>query len=319
MTLVCGDEAAVVDAQIGFHLHAGVDLVVADRSSTAGVADVLDAYAHEGHVRLVGKSGDDLPVSERVTRMARLAAAELGADWVLNTTTGEFWWPRGATLKEVFAAIPTRFGIVRALPRSFVPRPQDGVYFAERMTVRRSTQALVGTTEGAARSRLGIAHVADPGVIVDRDFALLESSLVPLRGWYPIEVLRFPVNGAEDASDDDEATARGLRDGSLVVDTRLRDVLRMLRLSEDGASPGARRIALPNERKALGFPRPSVVDDAAYAIEVAAFGEADDAVMSRRLDEVDRRITSLERTVLARVRLKLRRLIGGGKAANGAR
>lgn len=308
MTLVCGDEAAVVDAQIGFHLHAGVDLVIVDHSSAAGVADVLDAYAREGHVRLVGEPADHLPLSGRVTRMARLAAVELGADWVINTDRGEFWWPRGATLKEVLSAIPTRFGIVRALPRSFVPRPEDGLYFAERLTVRRSTQALVGAPDGATRSRLGTVHGADPGVLVDRDFDLRESSLVPLRGWYPIEVFRLPAQDGEQSIEDDSDVARGLEDGSLVVDTRLRDALRMLRLSEDGATE-AGRIARPTERAALSFPHPSVVDDAAYAVEVAAFGEADDVAMRRRLDEVDRRLASLERTAWVRLRSNVRRLL----------
>ena len=308
MTLVCSDEAAVVDAQISFHLHAGIDLVVADHSSTAGVADVLEAYAQEGHVHLVGALADTVPRSERVTHMARLAATEFGADWVINADRGEFWWPRGGTLKEVLAAIPKRFGIVRALPRSFVPRLEDGLFFAERLTFRLSTQALVDAPDGATRSRLGIVHGADPGVLVDSDFALGESSLVPLRGWYPIEVLRLPVNGCEQPIEDDDSVARGLEDGSLVVDTRLRDVLRVLRLP-DRVPQGARRFALPSEGEAASFPRPSVVDDSAFAVEVAAFGEADEAVMSRRLDEAERRIALLERTVWDRAGWKLRRLM----------
>ena len=308
MTLVCSDEAAVVDAQISFHLHAGVDIVVADHGSTAGVADVLEAYAQEGHVHLVGAPADTVPRSERVTHMARLAATELGADWVINADRGEFWWPRGGTFGEVLAAIPKRFGIVRALPRSFVSRPEDGVFFAEGLTFRLSTQALVSAPDGATRSRLGIVHGADPGVLVDGDFALGESSLAPLRGWYPIEVFRLPVHDGEQAIENDSAVAPGLEDGSLVVDTRLRDVLRVLRLP-DSTPQGARRFALPSEGAAASFPRPSVVDDAAYAVEVAAFGEADEAVMSRRLDEAERRIALLERTVWDRAGWKLRRLM----------
>lgn len=304
MTLVCSDEAAVVDAQIAFHLHAGVDLVVVDHGSPAGVADVLDAYAREGYVHLSREpAAETLPVSERVTRMAR-AAAGLGADWVINSDIGEFWWPRGGTLKEVLSAIPKRYGIVRALPRCFVPRAEDGAFFADRLTLRLSTPALVGAAD-ATRSRLGIVCAADPDVTVDRDFALRESSLVPLRGWYPIEVFRLPARRREEPIEDESALTKGLADGSRVVDTRLSDVLRALRLPE--RLP--RGFALPSAREPLLFPRPSVVDDAAYAVEVAAFAETDEVAMQRRLDAAERRIASLELTVWVRAPRKLRSLI----------
>ena len=68
--------------------------------------------------------------------MARLAATEFGADWVINSDADEFWWPRGGTLKEVLETIPERFGVVRGCWRHFLPRPEDGQFFAERMTIR---------------------------------------------------------------------------------------------------------------------------------------------------------------------------------------
>jgi hypothetical protein len=302
MTLVCGDEAPVVDAQIAFHLHAGVDLIVADSSLEDGVADVLEAYASEGYVHLVRAPADDVPPLERARRLVRLAATELRADWVVNSDRGEFWWPRGGTLEEVLAAIPKRFGVVSALPRSFVPQPDDGSFFADRLTVRLSTQALIGASDRVTRSRLGVVRRADPHMALDDGSWLGESSLDPLRGWYPIEVFRLPV-GAQD----DGALLPGTNDGALVVDTRLRDVLHALRRQGNGLW-SAQGYALPAEREAFQFPRPSVVDDAAYAVEVAAFGEVDEAVMRRRLDEAERRIVSLERSAWDRACWKLGRL-----------
>lgn len=297
MTLVCGDEPSVVDAQIAFHLHAGVDLIVADDSPGDGVADVLESYAGEGHVHIVRSPADSVLPSERATRLARLAAGEFGADWVVNSDHGEFWWPRGGTLEEVLTPIPKRFGIVRALPRSFVPQPDDGSFFADRLTARLSTQALLGASDGAIRSCLGVVQRGDPDAALDGS-----SSLVPLRGWYPIEVFRLPLGVR-----DDGALVPGADDGGLVVDTRLRDALHALRRPGNG-TPSPWGYSRPGERDAFQFPRPSVVDDAAYAIEVAAFGEVDEAVMRRRLDEAERRIISLERSAWDRARWKLGRL-----------
>ena len=137
MTLLVRDEADIVDAQIAYHLHAGVDFVVAtDNRSQDATTEILERYARERVLHLIREPGDDLRQSEWVTRMARLAATDFGADWILNTDADEFWHARGASLKELFAVVPARFGAVRGAWRNFVPRPDDGRFFAERMTAR---------------------------------------------------------------------------------------------------------------------------------------------------------------------------------------
>jgi hypothetical protein len=261
--------------------------------------------------------------------MARLAATDFGADWVIHSDADEFWWPRGESLKEVLASIPGRYGVVRALLRHFVARPDGDSFFAERMTARMSSSAPINDPRSLYRPNLKVIHRADPNVAVSIGTQrLVDSPLIPLRGWYPVEFMHFPVRSIEqcgrkysyqeiaagqapspyyervrafvaegrvpDLYDElvvvDDALQRGLADGSLVIDTRLRDALRTLR-----------------EGKPLIFPRPTVVDEAAYAVDVAALGEADVIRLQRRLDTLEQRLRTLEQGPGLRAYRKLTR------------
>src|SRR5437588_1565609 len=130
MTLRARDEADVVDAQIAFHLNAGVDFVVAtDHRSEDGTREILESYARDGYLHLIRKEGEEMLEGDWATEMSRLASGEFGADWVIPSDADEFWWPRGESLKDVLASVPERYGIVRALLRQFVPRPDDDLFF----------------------------------------------------------------------------------------------------------------------------------------------------------------------------------------------
>jgi hypothetical protein len=329
MTLLARDEADILDAQIKFHLSAGVDFVIAtDNRSVDGTADILESYAKAGKLHLIREDGEYLRQAEWITRMGQLAATGFGADWVIHSDADEFWWPRGDSLKDVLGSIPKRYGIVRALLRHFVPRPEDGSSFAERMTVRLSSSSPINDPRSLFRPNLKVVHRADPNVSVSIGAQrLIDSALIPLRGWYPIEFFHFPVRTLEQCERkyahqqtgpgqtpspyydrvrelidegrieevyeslvvDDDALERGLEEGSLVVDTRLRDALRVL-----------------NEGKQPTFPRPTVVDEAAYAVDVAALGEADVVRLQRRLDTLEQRLLTIERRPSVRIENKLR-------------
>ena len=132
-----------------------------------------------------------------MTRMARLAATEFGADWVINSDADEFWWPRGESLREVLAAVPSGTARSSAFLRVFVPRPGDGP-FAERMTVRFSPLAPINDPASLYKPIRKVIHRAHPEIRLTRgNHALVGSPFAPLRGWFPVEVFHFPLRTAE--------------------------------------------------------------------------------------------------------------------------
>jgi hypothetical protein len=99
---------------------------------------------------------------------------------------------------------------------------------------------------------------------------------------------------------DDDALARGLRDGTLAVDTRLRDALRALR-ADDGA------FLHPGSRESLAVPRPGVADDAAYAAEASVLVEIDGIVRAEeRVRALESRLGAVERGPLGAARRMVR-------------
>lgn len=321
------DQAELVDAQISFHLNAGVDfVVVTDHRSEDGTLEILRAYEREGCLRLLQEPGDRVYGSEWRTRMARLAATEHGADWVIQSDGDEFWWPRGRSLKEVLEAVPASYGVVKGLWRVFVPRP-GAELFAERMTVRLSPSAAINDVGSPYRPNVKVVHRAHPEVVVDRGaHAVSGDGLGPSPPWLPLEVLHFPVRSAgqferkyrawgtqhagrantkaaasfaHGTSDSlygslavsDEALEQGLAAGVLTVDTRLRDALRALRRGRPG---GARGYTLPSElARPLSFS--PAEDTVRYAVEAACLEDADLVRLRRRVDRVETRLLDLGR------------------------
>ena len=330
--LAVRDEPEVVDAHLAFHLNVGVDFTIAtDYGSRDGTVEVLESYVRGGCVWRVTERGD-LSELEWRTAMARHAATDLAADWVISTDADEFWWPRGESLKDALTAIPPRYGIVQGLVRIFPPWGFEEEFFAERMTVRPSLLRPGEDTPEPLRWALRPLYRADPGVLVDPENGTERGRRVPLRAWYPVEVLRFPLRSVEQAErrcalglgprSTIEADAldayqsgrlgewyEGLAAGGahFVEDERLRNVLRAVR--KDQASSG-RRFALPAEtRDPLLLRRPDIVDDAAYAVECAAVGEVDLSHLDEHIRELEDRIGVLEARFWPRVARTLSRVV----------
>jgi hypothetical protein len=311
-TLVVRDEVDVVGSQIAYHLSAGVDFVLAaDHESRDGTTEVLESFARDGHLLRIPVRGE---MREQVWRtdMARRAANEHGADWVINTDADEFWVPRGPTLKESLAAVPAHVGLVWGLSRPFVPRPDDGELFAERMTYRLASPTAINDPTSPYRPHAKVAHRADPDIVIRFGAHLAYSKHAALYDWFVADVLHFPYRRREQYERkasrrvqdkplgqymradraraggrveevygslvvDDRGLERGLGAGCLVVDERLRDAL----------------------RSGSGVQQPSP-RDASVVAEEAGLRDADLVRAFRRIDGLGARVAELERRVWAR-------------------
>jgi Glycosyl transferase family 2 len=332
MTLLVRDEADILADHIALHLAAGIDFVVAaDNESSDGTTEILETFSRKGQLHRIDLP-DPFSQIDVVTRMARLAATQFGAEWVINSDADEFWWPRTGTLKEVLRAVPPRFGSVRGMWRNFVARPEDGRSFAERMTIRSHE-----TTPGVHpfNPHFKTIHRASPDVEVGGgNHDVRGCGLTPLFGWYPVDVLHFPIRSLEqfqrkfmrwwqitavdgEASNpyynavrdahregriadlyepfvvDNEQLSRGLADGTLVEDTRLRDALRALRDRAGGH---------------LAIGGASDVDDG-YLLELGYIEDNSPFARAQRsIEAMETRVAQLERRASHRLRTNVARL-----------
>lgn len=312
MTLVVRDEADVLEPWLDYHLARGVDVVlVTDHRSTDGTSDILRDRERGGRVVVQREEADVLRQAEWTTRMARAAAIEHRADWVVPSDADEFWWPRGGSVADILHAVPPRFGVVRGVMRQFVLRVGDEPFF-ERMTVRARPTADLSSPYHA---QVKVAHRAAPDATVAVGNHDVDGrGLRLIREWFPFEVLHFPIRSerqleakfsrrrtspdgqhivrALDLLDrgefdtlldetvvGDEALADGLESGSLVHDVRLRDALR--ELGTTGRLPAEAPLTL--------------LDDVDLAEDAHLALEHDSVVRTERLcAELERAVAVLE-------------------------
>lgn len=304
-------------------------MVATDHRSVDGTTEILERYEREGVLHLIREQGEDFDSQALRTRMARLAADEFAADWVIGTDCDEFWWPRGSSLKEVLSAVRPQLGVVEAPWRFFLPLSDGPPFFAERMTTRLSPSADLAHPHSQFKPSVKVAHRADSKVVVQGgSHRLLSGGLVRLAGWHPIEVLHFPIRsvdqlerkmehwasagrawrfdqtGIADAAAwfatlamGEELVDAGVESGALTDDTRLRDALRAIRstAAADHPRPGdERQFLLPAEGVALEFPRPPIEDERAYRSELVALSQRSLHRLQRRLDDLGARVAARE-------------------------
>jgi Glycosyl transferase family 2 len=174
MTLLVRDNADVIEANLRYHLARGVDFVlVTDNGSRDGTVEILERYRGRGIAEIWHEHSPHYDQSGWVTAMARHAATEHGADWVINNDADELWWPKEGDLKQVFEAIPAEYGLLVVPRTNFVARPDDHRHPFERMTLRelRPRKARSGLLPKTAHRGVpdifvgpGCHHAAAPGL-----------------------------------------------------------------------------------------------------------------------------------------------------------
>lgn len=194
MTLLVRDEADVLARNIEYHLRRGIDFFIAtDNLSRHEARDVLEHYRRRNLLHLIFEPDDTFAQSTWVTRMARMAAVDFQADWVINSDTDEFWWPEEADdLKQLLANVPADIGALRVTRHNFVPLAgtcgEDD--FIDAMTVR----------ERVSRNSVGkplLPKVCHRGY-VDIEVAMGNHTVSragdsPTVGTAPVVILHFPV------------------------------------------------------------------------------------------------------------------------------
>jgi hypothetical protein len=192
MTLLVRNEEELLEDNLEYHFAQGVALaIVTDHGSTDATPDILRGYAKRGLARVLRVEGQEHHQSRRVTRMARLAAIEHGADWVINNDADEFWWPAAGTLHDALNTIPDRYGQVIAPRHDFLPtRIGAAGPFPQQLIVRKrvSTNLKGGPLEPK------VAHRGHPEVVVaPGNHSISGPQLLPLPDCPPLEVFHFPM------------------------------------------------------------------------------------------------------------------------------
>jgi hypothetical protein len=159
MTLKVRDEEDILADNLRFHVAQGVDFfVITDNGSTDATPEILERCESAGLAQVSREPSADFhdQGQEWVTRMARAAASEHDADWVVHGDADEFWWPLQGTLRETLAAVPADYGALIGARAEYVPRPPGEGHWSERLDVR----------ERRALLRPKVAHRGDQNAIV---------------------------------------------------------------------------------------------------------------------------------------------------------
>lgn len=155
------DEEDILAANLRFHHALGVErFIITDHESRDSTVDLLRRWEEAGIAVVRRRSGSYAEGRiEWMNEMAREAATDLDADWVIHGDADEFWLPAAGNLASTLARIPPEYGAVVAPRTEFLGAADTDEPFYERLLIR----------EARSASRPKVAHRADPRVeVLDR-------------------------------------------------------------------------------------------------------------------------------------------------------
>ena len=194
MTLLVRDEEDVLRSNIEFHRAQGVDFfIVTDNKSEDSTPEIIREYESQGLARYIYEGDDNYDQTAWVSRMARMAAEEYSADWVINNDADEYWWPRHGNLKDCFMGIPAECNIAVAQRHDFVPIVDEQAAFFHDMVFRKRVSL---NTVGKPLPPK-VAHRGDSAVVVVQGNHWVELSVPEKTIEDLIDIFHFPIRRYE--------------------------------------------------------------------------------------------------------------------------
>ncbi len=116
MTILCRNEADIIEANIRLHAMLGVDaFVVMDNDSTDGTREILAELEREFDLSVIDQPSQTYQQAKWMLQLAHIARREKGAHWVISNDADEFWIPQEG--EDIKACLKLTDSVV-TVPRS---------------------------------------------------------------------------------------------------------------------------------------------------------------------------------------------------------
>lgn len=277
LTMMVRDEADVIAATIEHHLAQGIDhLVVTDNGSVDGTLEILQAYAEVAPLVLLQDPEHRKQQGEVVTRMARMANDELGADWVINGDADEFVraLDPSRTVGEVLAAMPASIGAFTAPVVNLVgPMAERGSGIRRLVHRDERSEAALRDAGLVAHPTPNAIHVGSSEVTVAQGnhFTSIEQSGEVPAG-LELEVLHLPWRSMAQLRRKTENMGRGYQASPDLRPSPRHHGMRDWRRMQGGVLDAFLALRLPTraELEADGFRRDSSLAEQLEALQATA-------------------------------------------------